>query len=77
MDSVYGVPVNTTLKLNVVMPLMLDKTLSVSVAVVAWPAANTVPSLSHVIVIGPLAPTGFQAVSVMLSAIGTVPVFFK
>jgi hypothetical protein len=65
------------LKLNAVMPLMLDDTLSVSVAAVAWPTARTVPPLSHVRVIGPLAVDGFHDVSDMLSETGTVPVFFK
>jgi hypothetical protein len=71
--SVYGVPVITMLKLTVVMPLMLDDTLSVSGAAVAWPAARTTPSLSHVLFTGPLAVDGFHDVSVMLS--GSWPCF--
>jgi hypothetical protein len=56
---------------------MLDDTHSVGGAAVAWPAARTTPSLSHVIVIGPLVVDGFHDVSVMLSGTGTLPVFFK
>jgi hypothetical protein len=63
------------LTLKVVIPLMLDDTLNVSVAVATAPAVSVVPSLFHVMVIGPLALVGFQLVLVMLSVIWTEPVF--
>jgi hypothetical protein len=61
--------------LKVVMPLMLDDTSSVRVAVVTWLAANAVPSRFQVRVIGPLALAGFQFVFVRLSVTGAVPRF--
>ena len=68
-------PVITTSTLNVVIPLMLDDTLRVSVAVAIWLAVNVVLSLSQVMVIGPLALIGFQFAFVMVSVIWLVPVF--
>jgi len=57
------------LTLKDVMPLMLDDTLSVSVAEVDCPAFSVVPSLFHVKVMGPLALAGFQFAGVMLKVI--------
>ena len=72
---VYPVPVITMFTLKVVMPVILDDTLNVSVAAVDCPAFSVVFSLFQVKVIGPLALDGFQFVFVILSVIGTVPVF--
>jgi len=63
------------LTLKVVMSLILDDTLSVSVAVATALAFSVVPPLSQVKVIGPLALAGFQSVFVMLSVIWVLPVF--
>ncbi len=58
------------------MPVMLDDTLSVITAAVDCPGVSTVPSLFQLMVIGPLALTGFQLLVVMLSVNDTpLPVF--
>jgi hypothetical protein len=69
------VPVMTMLTLNSEMPLIPDDTLSVNAAEVDAPGASVVLSLFQVIVIGPLAPLGFQPVLVMLNVIWLLPVF--
>ena len=68
-DCAYPVPIITMSTLKVVMPLILDDTLSVSVAAVDCPALSVVPSLFHVKVMGPLALAGFQFVVVMFKVI--------
>ena len=75
VEIVYPVPVITMSTLNAVIPLMLDDTLRVSVAVVTWLAVNVVLSLSHVTAIDPLALAGVQFALVMVSVIWLVPVF--
>jgi hypothetical protein len=72
---VYPVPVITRFMLKAVMPLILDDTFSVRVAVVTWLTANAVPSLFQVRVIGPSAFTGFQFVFARLSVTWAVPRF--
>jgi len=57
------------------MPLMLDETVRVSVAVATAPGTTFELSLSQVMVMGPFAPAGFQLAFVMLKVIWTVPVF--
>ena len=74
VEIAYPVPVITMSTLNVVIPLMLDDTLRVSVAVAIWLAVNVVLSLSQVTVMGPFAPR-LQFSLVMLSDICAVPVF--
>ncbi len=62
--------------LNVVMSVMLDETLRVITAALDCPGASLVPSLSHAIVIGPLALAGVQLIAVRLRVNETpVPVF--
>jgi hypothetical protein len=61
--------------LKAVMPLILDDTPSVRVAVATWLAVNTVPPRFQVRVIGPLALAGFQFVFVRLSVTSAVPKF--
>ncbi len=48
------------------MPTSLEDTDSVKVAIVDCPGESIVPSLFHVIVIGPFAPAGLQLLVVML-----------
>lgn len=72
---VYAVPVITMLTLKSVTPLMLDDTVSVTVAAIELPALNTWLCLFQLMLIGPLAATGFQLLVVMLRVIGVLPVF--
>jgi hypothetical protein len=69
IEGIYPVPVITMSTLNVVIPLMLDETLSVIVAAATWLAVNVVPSLSQVAVIGPLAFVGLQFALVIVRVI--------
>ena len=62
--------------LKLVIPVMLDETVSVNVAVVPDPGFRVLPSLFQVRVMGPLAPAGFQLVLLMLRVIWLLPVFF-
>jgi hypothetical protein len=62
--------------LKVVIPLMLDDTLNVSVAIATSFAPNVVPSRFQVTVIGPLALAGVQFSPDMLNVTCVVPRFF-
>jgi hypothetical protein len=64
------------LKLKVVMPLILDETVSVSVVVAICPAVSVTPSWFQVKVMGPLAFVGVHVFVVMFNFICAVPVFF-
>ena len=75
VEIAYPVPVITMSTVKLEMPLMLDDTLRVIVAVATWFTASVVPSWFHVTVIGPLALAGFQFDLVMLSVTWTLPVF--
>ena len=74
--NAYPMPDITMSTLNVVILLAVDGTLSVSVAVVTWSTAKTIPSLFQVIVIGPLAVPGYQFVTDMVNVNCVLPIFF-
>ena len=63
------------LTLKVAMPLMLDDTLKVNVALIELPTLNDTPSLFQLTAMGPFALSGFQPAGVMLSVIAVLPVF--
>jgi len=54
---------------------MLEDTARVKVAVVDCPGANTVPSLFHVMVIGPFAPTDQSLVVMFRCSERPLPMF--
>ena len=57
-------------------PISLEETANVRVAAIDCPGDNTVPSWSHVTVIGPFALAGLQLVVVMFKVSGRpLPVF--
>ena len=62
--------------LNVVIAVMLEDTVSVSVAAVDCPGASTVPCWFQVTVKGPLAVVGFQLLVVILSVNEADPCVF-
>jgi hypothetical protein len=61
--------------LKLVMPVMLEDTVSVMIAAVDCPAASCVPCWFQVTVMYVLAPAGFQLLAAKFRVIVPVPVF--